>query len=58
MRMENDVYASDLIKALTAIVEVHGDLTVENEYGNRMDPPEYNGDQAPCVLVSFDESGE
>lgn len=48
--------ASEFISKLQALMTEHGDLTIENEYGNLLDDPEFNDDDNECFLVSFDEA--
>jgi hypothetical protein len=46
--------ANELIKDLQRLVDIHGDLSVENEYGHVITAPEFNDDDGPCILVAFD----
>lgn len=48
--------ATELLVQITDLIQKHGDLPIMNEYGNEMDPPEFNDDDGPCFLISFDES--
>lgn len=47
--------ASKLMEALQALIAEHGDQPMEDEYGRKMDVPEYNTDDGTCFCVSFYE---
>jgi hypothetical protein len=50
--------ASGFIRAVQALISIHGDLPIQNEYGQDIDSPEFNTDEGPCILVSFYESDD
>jgi hypothetical protein len=50
--------ASALIERLLELIDKHGDLPVENEYGHPIKPPEYNNYDSndPFIIISFEGS--
>lgn len=48
------MYASEVIRDLQKLIDERGDLELENERGELTQGVEYNDDEGPCFLITFE----